>query len=79
MKQITAPTLVVTCWIQQPACIGLCPPVQQEGKNRKMHIGFWIQQVITRDGAVTCWIQQPVSPKQVVVFSCEFNSGLTNQ
>ena len=36
--------------------------------------GCWIQQVTTRVGAVTCWIQQPVSPKQVVGFSCVFNS-----
>ena len=27
-----------------------------------------------RVGAVTCWIQQSVSPKQVVGFSCLFNS-----
>ena len=46
-------------------------PVQAEGK---MHVGCWIQQVTTRVGAVTCWIQQPVSPKQVVGFSCKFNS-----
>ena len=39
-----------------------------------MHAGCWIQQVTTRVGAVTCWIQQPVSPKQVVGFSCLFNS-----
>ena len=40
----------------------------------KMHVDCWIQQVTTRVGAVTCWIQQSVSPKQVVGFSCLFNS-----
>ena len=39
-----------------------------------MHVDCWIQQVTTRVGAVTCWIQQSVSPKQVVGFSCLFNS-----
>ena len=39
-----------------------------------MHTDCWIQQVTTRVGAVTCWIQQSVSPKQVVGFSCVFNS-----
>ena len=34
----------------------------------------WMQQVTTRVGAVTCWIQQPVSHKQVVGFSCAFDS-----
>ena len=43
-----------------------------------MHVDCWIQQVTTRVGAVTCWIQQSVSPKQVVGFSCLFNSELTN-
>ena len=78
IQQFTAPTLVVACWIQQPTCIlpstctgGRSPPVQLECK---MHVGCWIQQVTTRVGAVTCWIQQPVSPKQVVEFSCLFNS-----
>ena len=47
------------------------PPVQLECK---MHVHWWIQQVTTRVGAVTCWIQQPVSPKQVVGFTCVFNS-----
>ena len=54
---------------------GLRPPLQIDGK---MHVGCWIQQVTTRVGAVTCWIQPPVSPKQVVGFSCLFNSELTN-
>ena len=40
----------------------------------KMDAHWWIQQVTTRVGAVTCWIQQPVSPKQVVGFTCVFNS-----
>ena len=40
----------------------------------KMHVDCWIQQVTTRVGGVTCWIQQSVSPKQVVGFSCLFNS-----
>ena len=83
IQQVTAPTLVVTCWIHQRASIlysswtggrgqgGLRPPVQVEGK---MHVHWWIQQVTTRVGAVTCWIQQPVSPKQVVGFTCVFNS-----
>ena len=39
-----------------------------------MHVHWWIQQVTTRVGAVTCWIQQSVSPKQVVGFTCVFNS-----
>ena len=39
-----------------------------------MYVDCWIQQVTTRVGAVTCWIQQSVSPKQVVGFSCLFNS-----
>ena len=39
-----------------------------------MDAHWWIQQVTTRVGAVTCWIQQPVSPKQVVGFTCVFNS-----
>ena len=39
-----------------------------------MHVDCWIQQVTTRVGAVTCWIQQSLSPKQVVGFSCLFNS-----
>ena len=47
------------------------PPVQL---GNKMHVDCWIQQVTTRVGAVTCWIQQSVSPKQVVGFSCLFNS-----
>ena len=50
IQQVTAPTLVVTCWIQQPTCIlhsswtlgGLRPPVQVDDK---MHVGCWIQQV----------------------------------
>ena len=78
IQQVTAPTLVVTCWIHQCTSIlhsswtgGPRPPVQVEGK---MHVHWWIQQVTTRVGAVTCWIQQPVSPKQVVGFSCAFNS-----
>ena len=50
---------------------GLRPPGQVDGK---MHVDCWIQQVTTRVGAVTCWIQQSVSPKQVVGFSCLFNS-----
>ena len=52
---------------------GLRPPVQVEGK---MHTDCWIQQVTTRVGAVTCWIQQSVSPKQVVGFTCVFNSEI---
>ena len=51
----------------------LRPPVQVEGK---MHVHWWIQQVTTRVGAVTCWIQQSVSPKQVVGFTCVFNSEI---
>ena len=39
-----------------------------------MHVHWWIQQVTTRVGAVTCWIQKSVSPKQVVGFTCVFNS-----
>ena len=50
---------------------GLRPPVQVDGK---MHVDFWIQQVTTRVGGVTCWIQPSLSPKQVVGFSCLFNS-----
>ena len=49
------------------------PPVRLECK---MHVGCWIQQVTTRVGAVTCWIQQSVSPKQVVGFTCVFNSEI---
>ena len=78
IQQVTPPTLVVTCWIQQPKCIlpstftgGRSPPVRLECK---MHVGRWIQQVTTRVGAVTCWIQQPVSPKQDVGFTCVINS-----
>ena len=78
IQQVTAPTLVLTCWNQQSVCIvpSTCtgarrPPVQLECK---MHVHWGIQQVTTRVGAVTCWIQQPVSPKQVVGFSCVFNS-----
>ena len=41
-----------------------------------MHTDCWIQQVTTRVGAVTCWIQQSVSPKQVVGFTCVFNSAI---
>ena len=41
-----------------------------------MHRDCWIQRVITRVGAVTCWIQQSVSPKQVVGFTCVFNSEI---
>ena len=41
-----------------------------------MHTDCWIQQVTTRVGAVTCWIQQSVSPKQVVGFTCVFNSEI---
>ena len=70
---------VVTCWIQHSTCIlppswtggGLRPTVQVDDK---MHVECWIQQVTTRVGAVTCWIQQSVSLKQVVGFSCLFNS-----
>ena len=82
IQQVTAPTLVVTCWIQHSTCIlsftctgGRSPPVQLGGK---MHVECWIQQVTTRVGAVTCWIQQPVSPKQVVGFTCVFNSKVTS-
>ena len=77
IQQVTAPTLVVTCWIQQSVCIlhssrtgGASPPGQVEGK---MHTDCWIQQLTIRVGAVTCWIQQHVSPEQVVGFSCVFN------
>ena len=52
---------------------GEAPPVRLE---RKMHTDGWIQQVTTRVGAVTCWIQQSVSPKQVVGFTCVFNSEI---
>ena len=41
-----------------------------------MHTDYWIQQVTTRVGAVTYWIQQSVSPKQVVEFTCVFNSEI---
>ena len=41
-----------------------------------MHADCWIQQVTTRVGAVTCLIQQSVSPKQVVGFTCAFNSAI---
>ena len=34
----------------------------------------WIQQFTTPTLVVTCWIQQSVSPKQVVGFTCVFNS-----
>ena len=68
----------MTYWIQQPRMsflhssrTGEAPPVQVQVN---MHVGCWIQQVTSRVGAVTCWIQQPVSPKQVVEFSCVFNS-----
>ena len=51
IQQVTAPTLVVTCWIQQSTCIlppvgqgGLRPPVQVDDK---MHVECWIQQVTT--------------------------------
>ena len=64
IQQVTAPTLVVTCWIQQPTCIlhsswtgGLRPPVQVDGK---MHVDSWIQLVTGIVGAVTRWIQQSV-------------------
>ena len=80
IQQVTAPTLGVTCWIQQSVCIlhssrtgGASPPVQVEGK---MHTDCCIQQVTTRVGAVTCWIQQSVSPKQLVGFTCVFNSEI---
>ena len=80
IQQVTAPTLVLTCWIQQTLCIlhsvgygGLRPPAQVEGK---MHTDCWIQQVTTRVGAVSCWIQQSVSPRQVVGFTCVFNSEI---
>ena len=36
--------------------------------------GCWIQQVIAPTLVVTRWIQQPMSPKQVVGFTCVFNS-----
>ena len=49
------------------------PPVQVEGK---MHTDCWIQQVNARVGVVTCWNQQYVSPKQVVGFTCVFNSEI---
>ena len=83
IQQVTAPTLAVTGWIQQCTCIshssckgvGLRPLVQIDGE---MHVDCWIQQVTTRVGAVTYWIQQSLSPKQVVGFSCLFNSELTN-
>ena len=52
---------------------GEAPPVWLECK---MHTDCWIQQVTTRVGAVTCWIQQSVSPKQVVGFTCVFNSEI---
>ena len=78
IQQVTAPALIVTCWVRQPRCIlhssrtgCASPPVQVEGK---MHVGCWIQQVTTRVGAVTCWIQQSVSPKQVIKFSCVCDS-----
>ena len=76
IQQVTAPTLVVTCWIHQCASISpstctFAPPFQLECE---MHTDCWIQQVTTRVGAVTCWIQQSVSPKQVVGFTCVFNS-----
>ena len=51
---------------------GAKPPPVQLGD--KMHADCWIQQVTSRVGAVTCWIQQSVPPKQVVGFSCLFNS-----
>ena len=63
IQQVTAPTLVVTCWIHQCASIlpstctwGAKPPLVQ--LECKMHVGCWIQQVTARVGAVTCWIQQ---------------------
>ena len=57
IQQVTAPTLVVTCWIQQSVCILPCtctggrttPPVRLECK---MHTDCWMQQVTTRVGAV---------------------------
>ena len=77
IQQVTAPTLVVKCWIHLCTCIlpstctgGLRPPVQLECK---MHVHWWVQQVTTRVGAVTCWIEQPVSPKQVVGFTWVFH------
>ena len=36
----------------------------------------WIQQVTTNTLVVTCWNQQSVSPKQVVEFTCVFNSEI---
>ena len=79
IQQVTAPALVATCWIHQCASIlhsswiggSWPPPVQGEG-NMDAH--WWIQQVTTRVGAVTCWIQRAVSPKQVVGFTCVFDS-----
>ena len=52
---------------------GEAPPVELECK---MHTDCWIQQVTTKICAVTCWIQQSVSPKQVVGFTCVFNSEI---
>ena len=69
----------MSCWIQQPKCIfpsvrrGEARPVQLECKTHEV---CWIRQVTTRVGAVTCWIQQSVSPKQVVGFTCVFNSEI---
>ena len=64
IQQVTAPTMAVTCWIQECACIlpstctgGLRPPLQLDCK---MYAHCWIQQVTVIVGAVTCWIQQPV-------------------
>ena len=76
IQQVTAPTLAMTWWIQQPTCVvhssckgGFAPPVQE---NSETHLGCWIQQVFVRVGAVTlldpttcitqvsCLIQQPV-------------------
>ena len=80
IQQVSAPTLVVTCWIHRRASISHStwtgeswPPhmVQVEGK---MDAHWRIQQVTARVRAVTCWIQQPVSPKQVVGFTRAFNS-----
>ena len=47
IQQVTAPTLVVTCWIQQSVCIS--PSTCREGEATrvrlecKMHTDCWIQ------------------------------------
>ena len=78
-QQVTTPTLAVTCWNQQSVCIlpSTCTGGQSPPPFRldcKLHTDCWIQQVTARVGAVSCWIQQFVLPKQVVGFTCVFNS-----